>query len=74
MNFDCSLHFGKLRVFRSCMTYMVYLQPHCSGNEGIKKPEKLLFHAVLSGFQGSNKKAVKIFGTSYLKLHRSDLE
>lgn len=42
MNFDCSLIFGKVDISHSGITYMTYLQPHSSRNEG-KKKRKISF-------------------------------
>lgn len=39
MNFDCSLNFGKVYLSHSGITYMTYLQPHSSRNEGKKKKD-----------------------------------
>lgn len=59
LNFGCSLNFWKT----------LHIQVMYALSEGT-----LLFHAVLSGSQWSNKKAVKALGMPYLKLHRWDLE
>lgn len=59
LNFGCSLNFWKT----------LHIQVMYALSEGI-----LLFQAVLSGSQWSNKKAVEPLGIPYLKLHRWDLE